>query len=268
MYSVIFSNLYHTAVNFLLGKVGEPHIKSYVNHVSREANSRAALHAIVPDIHAHNFPVGRQTVDDYGSNRTAEAFFEVKTFTAYRTRYDHKSTRLPPGERRAKLIGQEYAGKFKTLDRMFASDVVGDGTNNVVGPFETSQGRFYRGQVTPLCAGGFGEINKDFEKLLKVLTREAVSGTVGLSISPLANNERKGSAYPIMLQQFRRAIGVAIACGNARHKVGCLHYVRSTADEAAHTCKRSHSAHRWRANQNGRATWFSEHVPAGYTTFE
>ena len=47
------------AVNFLLGKVGEPHITSYVNHVSREANARAAPHAIVPDMHAHNFPVGR-----------------------------------------------------------------------------------------------------------------------------------------------------------------------------------------------------------------
>ena len=120
----------------------------------------------------------------------------------------------------------------------------------------------------PRCAGGFGKINKDFEKVLKVLAREVASGTAGLSISPLANNDRKGGAYPIMLQQFRRAIGVAIACGNARHKLGRLHYVRSTADEAAHTCRRSHSAHRWRANQIGRATWFSEHVPEGYATFE
>ena len=59
-----------------------------------------------------------------------------------------------------------------------------------------------------------------------------------------------------------------IFSGNARHKLGRLHYVRSTAEEAAHTCRRSHSAHRWRANQIGRATWFSEHVPEGYATFE
>ena len=44
------------AVNFLLGKVGEPHITSYMNHVSREPNAKSALHAIMPDIHAHNFP--------------------------------------------------------------------------------------------------------------------------------------------------------------------------------------------------------------------
>ena len=191
----------------------------------------------MPDIHAHNFPVGRQTVDDYGSNRVAEAFFEVKTFTACKTRYDHNNARLPPAERRAKLIGQEYASKFKTLDRIFASDVVGDGTNNVGGPFEMAQERFYRRQVIPLCAGGFREINKDFEKILKVLAREAASGTAGLSISLLANSNQKGGAYPIMFQQFRCAIGVAIACGNARHKMGRLHYVRSTADEAAHTCR-------------------------------
>ena len=133
------------AVNFLLGKVGEPHITSYVNHVSRDANTRAAPHTIVPDIHAHNFPVGRQTVDDYGSNRAAEAFFEVKTFTACKTQYDHNNARLPPAERRAKFIGQEYAGKFKTLDQIFASDVVGDETEDVVGPFKMAQGRFYRG---------------------------------------------------------------------------------------------------------------------------
>ena len=47
------------AVNFLLGKVGKLHITSYVNHVSRKVNARLALHSIVPDIHAHNFPVRR-----------------------------------------------------------------------------------------------------------------------------------------------------------------------------------------------------------------
>ena len=125
-----------------------------------------------------------------------------------------------------------------------------------MGPFQVARGRFHRGQVIPLFAGDFGEINKNFEEILKVLAREAASGTVGLSISPLVNNDRKGGAYPIMLQQVKRAIGVAIASNNARHKLGRLHYVRSTADESAHTCRRSHSTHRCWANHNGRATWF------------
>ena len=44
-----------------------------------------------------------------------------------------------------------------------------------------------------------------------------------------------------MMQQFKRAIGVAIVSGNAKHKLGRLHYVRSTADKVVHTCKESHS---------------------------
>ena len=46
--------------NFLLGKVGNPHIMSYVNHVARKNNvNRKAQHAIVPDIHERNFPAGK-----------------------------------------------------------------------------------------------------------------------------------------------------------------------------------------------------------------
>ena len=50
------------------------------------------------------------------------------------------------------------------LDRKYAADVVGEGDNGIVGPFEAAQGRFIGGQVIPLVAGAFGEVNKDFEK--------------------------------------------------------------------------------------------------------
>ncbi len=43
-----------------------------------------------------------------------------------------------------------------------------------------------------------------------------------MRISPLVNSDRKGGSYQIMLQQFRRAIGVAIIGGNAKHKLGRL----------------------------------------------
>ena len=49
------------------------------------------------------------------------------------------------------------------LDLMFATDVVGDGTNGIVGPFETAKGRFYTGRVISLCEGTFGDVNEDFE---------------------------------------------------------------------------------------------------------
>ena len=45
--------------------------------------------AIFPDVHAFNFPIGRQRVRDSGAATTAEAFFEVKTMTARPFRYAH-----------------------------------------------------------------------------------------------------------------------------------------------------------------------------------
>ena len=75
-----------------------------------------------------------------------------------------------------------------------------------------------------------------------------------------------------MLQQFKRAIGVAIVRGNAKHKLARLHYVRATATaaEAAYICRRNHSdksgTHTGMEEQ--AASWFSQHVPEGYGPFE
>ena len=73
------------------------------------------------------------------------------------------------------MVTQSYSRKFRKLDCNFATDVVGDGTSGVVGPFEAAQKQFYRGQVIPLCAGWFGEINEDFEKVIVALAREAAA---------------------------------------------------------------------------------------------
>ncbi len=79
-----------------------------------------------------------------------------------------------------------------------------------MGPFEAAKKRFFRGQVIPVCAGWFGEVNKDYETFITKLAQKAISGDVGMWISPLVNSDRKGGAFQIMLQQFKRAIGVAI----------------------------------------------------------
>jgi hypothetical protein len=54
-----------------------------------------------------------------------------------------------------------YDQKFKKLDSLFAANVVGDGTSEVVGPFEAAKKRFFNGAVIPICAGWFGKVNKD-----------------------------------------------------------------------------------------------------------
>jgi len=64
-------------------------------------------------------------------------------------------------------------------------------------------------------------------------------------ISPLSYTDRKGGAFPIMLQQFRRAIGVAIGRGNAELRRGRLHYVRPTKEEAYHAAGSRHSNNKW-----------------------
>ena len=61
---------------------------------------------------------------------------------------------------------------------------------------------------------------------------KASAGEYRMTISPLVNMDRKGGAYVIMLQQFKEAIGVAIAQVNTEHKMMRLHYVRETTEEA------------------------------------
>ena len=256
------------AANFLLDKIGEPYITRYVNHVASHPNIRKSPLAIVPDLHATNFPAGHQRVNDSGATSTAEAIFEIKTFTACKSRYRHTNRSSKPVDRREREVTQSYNRKFKKLDKQFAAEVVGDGSNDIVGPFEASQQRFYRGQVVPMCSGWFGEIGGEFEKIIWQIAREAAAGDDGLTISPLVNTDRKGGAFPIMLQQFKRAISVAIVRGNAKHKLGRLHYVRATAAEAAAVCGANHSDNKWRPSQNGRASWYSQHTPEGYGTFE
>ena len=72
-----------------------------------------------------------------------------------------------------------------------------------------------------------------------------------MSVSPQVNTNRKGGAFPIMLKQSRRAVGVAIVRGGTRHKLGRLHYVRGASYEAPYTCKTNHNDYRYKSSQRG-----------------
>ena len=66
------------ADNFLLGKVGDPHITSYVNHVARKNNgNRRAQHVLVPDIHTMNFPTGKQSINAQQTERLKQKILEL-----------------------------------------------------------------------------------------------------------------------------------------------------------------------------------------------
>ena len=72
-----------------------------------------------------------------------------------------------------------------------AADAVGEGAN-APGPFSEAQQRFFKGQIIPLVAGAFGEIGRDFEKVLNVLADGAAASDDGMTVSPLRNLDRKG----------------------------------------------------------------------------
>jgi hypothetical protein len=145
----------------------------------------------------------------------------------------------------------KYNLKFKKLDILFASDIVGDGSGNIIGLLQTAQTHFYHKGIIPICIGGYREINKDFNKVIQQLAREAAAGHNGLTILPLINTDKKGGAYQIMLQQFRQAIAVTMANRHGSQILSRLHYVHATAKETLNTSKSHHSDNRWMPDQQG-----------------
>ena len=105
-------------------------------------------------------------------------------------------------------------------------------------------------------------------KLVKMWARHAASGDPGAAISPLANTDRKGGAFPIMHQQFLRAIGVMTATGNAALKLNRIHYLRPTQQEAAQAANTNHSRYRSNRFTQRGAHWYQRHAHEGYGGFQ
>ena len=82
------------------------------------------------------------------------------------------------------------------MQQMWLEMVKGD----TKGSFESEQQKFHLRQVILMCAGWFSELNKYFDKTIKILAREAAAGIDRKSVPSLVNIDRKGGAFPIMLQ--------------------------------------------------------------------
>lgn len=117
---------------------------------------------------------------------------------------------------------------FRCLDKKFVADVVGDGTGDVQGPFELAKSQFFYKGVLPFCVGAFAKINEDFDKTIRYVARFAASEEVNPEISLLSSSVRRSGSFPIMLQQFRRAIAKTIDRRNAKLKYTRMHYIRRT----------------------------------------
>jgi hypothetical protein len=118
--------------------------------------------------------------------------------------------------------------------------------------------------VILFCADIFGEIYRDYKILLKKLAREAVAGGDSMRLSSFVSLDRKGGSFQIMLQQLRRAVGVAIVSGNAKHKLRCLHYVQESAEEAANASTAYRIGNKWNRRHNWHTGWYDAHTPNGY----
>ena len=77
--SILHAMLKKEAANLILDKIGDPYITAYVTHVSSQQFIRKAPSSIVPDLHAYNFSIGRQRINNSGGTSSANALFEVKT---------------------------------------------------------------------------------------------------------------------------------------------------------------------------------------------
>ena len=97
------------------------------------------------------------------------------------------------------------------MDKKYAPETVGDGTNGVTGPFERSLDWIATKNVVPLVIGWYGEIKEGLNKLLMKLAQIASNGPEAQGMSPLDNSDRRGGAYPIILQRMRRGLACLIA---------------------------------------------------------
>ena len=124
------------------------------------------VYVIGLDILMHNFTGRWPPVNDSIAVTALEAIFKMKTYTACNTQYNHHNKKHP-ADRCAKMFTEGYTRKSKKLEQVFTTDMVGNETQHILGPFERLQHMFYRGQITPLRARGFREINRDFRKSSK-----------------------------------------------------------------------------------------------------
>ena len=259
---------------WMLGSVPDPYMRRYTNWIlgARAENKKYPDGTIVADFVARDCPTFKQASNDSGLGGRSDILGEVKTMQPSKGSYKKGNCQAnPPVTQRASTVRRDYRRRTLGLDRAHASEVVGDGTNGQVGPFEEALGQFHTGNVFPIVAGAFGEVNEDASKLVTNLARLTAQTDFGKSMSPLVSHSRKGGAFPIMLSQFRRALlGCLIARGQAQHLLKRRHYARPSAREAYQTADDNHSKHRSRpkASMSGYARWWQNFIPEGYGLYQ
>ncbi|EJK53201.1 hypothetical protein THAOC_27416 [Thalassiosira oceanica] len=159
---------------WMLGRVPDPYMRRYTDWIlrARAEDRKYPDGTIVADFVARDCPTPTQASND-------------------------SEVALAGGRDRTSWARRNYRKRTLDLDRAHAPEVVGDGTNGQVGPFEEAllDNSTLATHVFPILAGAFGEVNEDASKLVTNLARLTAKTDFGKSMSPLVT-ATAGKAVP------------------------------------------------------------------------
>ena len=128
-----------------------------------------------------------------------------------------------------------YLNRAKQLDVKFAP-------NNDLKLFTTAiTSQFYSGGVVPLVFGTYAEANKETHELIKFCAQTAAAHEHNARLSPEDLDSLRGSPFQLLLNQFRKVVGVLCIRNVVEEKLQRIMYIRPTkegAKAAANTSNR------------------------------
>ena len=200
------------------------------------------------DIRVSNYPNNISAISNWttASNQTTPAMFEVKSIWPG-ARYPPQTQLAGPMERatdkRGKEVERQYRKNAYDIDSSLNLARADFDTPGEKGPFEQGLGKHHSGNVIPLVVGFLGETNKALDKLISNAACLAAKTSYGKRLS--AHPFGKGSSpEAILKEQFRRRLGIEIACAYAHVKLERLQLIGSTPQEAKDLAE-GHRRPRW-----------------------
>jgi hypothetical protein len=214
--------------------------------------------AIIPDILIHNYP---SDTNGHG-NAVIAAITDVKT-----VRVDKGQNNYRPGvqggqsimravKKKTGYTRNAYLKKAMKLDNKFAP-------GDINRPFSQAITQtFATGNVIPLVSGAFAEVNVEAQRLIVKCAKHAAALEDNSDITPEEISSAKGSAYNLLLSQFRRGIGclgMKVAVEEKLRRIMLIRSNKQEANAAAHNGTSNHrkcfnkNTPRWSTNQRNEA---------------
>ena len=239
------------ARNIFHGTVKWKYLKLY-------RDSQVSKDAIIPDILIHNYP---SDTNGHG-NAVIAAITDVKT-----VRVDKGQNNYRPGvqggqsimravKKKTGYTRNAYLKKAMKLDEKFAP-------GDINRPFSQAiKQTIATGNVIPLVSGAFAEVNVEAQRLIVKCAKHAAALEDNSDITPEEISSAKGSAYNLLLSQFRRGIGclgMKVAVEEKLRRIMLIRSNKQEANAAAHNGTSNHrkcfnkNTPRWSTNQRNEA---------------